>query len=941
MRLAFIGSRTSINLCGKAVPGAEDRQRKIPGFDQDLFSRSHVLCIGAGGITSQIAPTLVRKGIGRITLLDDDVVEPSNLNRQRFYIDVGEIYVTFDANTYELHFPNGSFWTMGCVSASSEPDSGVMYPTLMEDTNGNQILIRYNAASGANWTNSSSRISEIEDVRAINNGGGDYQTYVFTYSSTLYGGIPHLLSIANTIGTSEAYTFAYPSSQTLAAPFSPYTSLGGVQILGSVTTQGINTATQFTYVANSNGTTTGELLDATLPYGGYLSYNYDTVTYTSGVSYREVASRVLSKDGTSGSATTYAFSHESTPGAYVRQYTIIDDPGGVGEKYWAFGQSGITQGLLTTYQGRSRPGPVALQESDLTWSQDSAGNSYIGTAVQKMDPGKSYEQDKRTDQALDTHGNVTQTLLYNFGNTTTPALTYNYTYLSSSSYTNLYIFNRLTQATVTSGNNVTTLVSNSYDQGSLSYPNGLSGFSGGNTPREIDPSYTNSGGPTTRGNLTTSTTPDSSKTTTYDYTGNPISVTTNAVQMNVTNTTTNNYAAPMVLSAGSLSQTIAYNPSMTPQSSTGQNGDTTTMTYDIYGRPTGATSPYGATSTITYNNAPYSSTNQATSKATIDGRWTQNMLDGLGRTVLTQSGDASGANTQAESVYGSCGCSPFGKLIQQAMPHAPGGTPAYTTYTYDGIGRTLSVQAPDGASTTSYIYAGNQVQVTDPAGKLKIFTMDAFGNVVTVYEPDPAHPTTAYYITNYGYDVLNNLTQVSMTRPTGTQTRSFTYNGHQILTATNPENGTVTYTYNTQNKVSKLVDQKGQAVVYSYDSQARLTEIQRYPQGTSGSEDACQRETYSYDTNPYNSTFSQNASGRLTAVQYYGGYNNGSTNCNTMFTEMYNYMKPSAIVAKQLQVTRNSSTAVLEADYTYDTEGRMITVHILPLPCPRRLGHRR
>ena len=50
-----------------------------------------MLCIGAGGIISQIAPTLVRKGIGRITLLDHDIVEASNLNRQRFYIkDVGE-----------------------------------------------------------------------------------------------------------------------------------------------------------------------------------------------------------------------------------------------------------------------------------------------------------------------------------------------------------------------------------------------------------------------------------------------------------------------------------------------------------------------------------------------------------------------------------------------------------------------------------------------------------------------------------------------------------------------------------------------------------------------------------------------------------------------------------------------------------------------------------
>jgi molybdopterin/thiamine biosynthesis adenylyltransferase len=86
-----IGSRTSIKLRGEAIPGAEDRQRKIPGFDQEIFSRSQVLCVGAGGIISQIAPTLVRKGIGRITLLDHDVVEASNLNRQRFYArDIGQ-----------------------------------------------------------------------------------------------------------------------------------------------------------------------------------------------------------------------------------------------------------------------------------------------------------------------------------------------------------------------------------------------------------------------------------------------------------------------------------------------------------------------------------------------------------------------------------------------------------------------------------------------------------------------------------------------------------------------------------------------------------------------------------------------------------------------------------------------------------------------------------
>jgi molybdopterin/thiamine biosynthesis adenylyltransferase len=91
MKPAFTASRTSIRLRGKAVPGAEDRQRKIAGFDQEVFSKSSVLCVGAGGLISHIAPTLVRKGIGRITLLDDDLVEASNFNRQRFYTkDIGK-----------------------------------------------------------------------------------------------------------------------------------------------------------------------------------------------------------------------------------------------------------------------------------------------------------------------------------------------------------------------------------------------------------------------------------------------------------------------------------------------------------------------------------------------------------------------------------------------------------------------------------------------------------------------------------------------------------------------------------------------------------------------------------------------------------------------------------------------------------------------------------
>lgn len=85
MHPAFINSPTSIELLGHVIDGADDRQHQIPGFDQEFFSAAHALCIGAGGLISNIAPALARKGIGALTFFDDDRVEPSNLNRQRFF----------------------------------------------------------------------------------------------------------------------------------------------------------------------------------------------------------------------------------------------------------------------------------------------------------------------------------------------------------------------------------------------------------------------------------------------------------------------------------------------------------------------------------------------------------------------------------------------------------------------------------------------------------------------------------------------------------------------------------------------------------------------------------------------------------------------------------------------------------------------------------------
>ena len=59
-------------------------QAQVAGFDLVAYQAAHIVMVGAGGIGSHVAAALLRKGIGRLTLLDDDRVERKNLTRQLF-----------------------------------------------------------------------------------------------------------------------------------------------------------------------------------------------------------------------------------------------------------------------------------------------------------------------------------------------------------------------------------------------------------------------------------------------------------------------------------------------------------------------------------------------------------------------------------------------------------------------------------------------------------------------------------------------------------------------------------------------------------------------------------------------------------------------------------------------------------------------------------------
>jgi tRNA A37 threonylcarbamoyladenosine dehydratase len=68
---------------GEDPPAWQERTALLVGKDAVAkFASAHVLVVGLGGVGSWAAEFLVRAGIGRLTLVDGDVITPGNRNRQ-------------------------------------------------------------------------------------------------------------------------------------------------------------------------------------------------------------------------------------------------------------------------------------------------------------------------------------------------------------------------------------------------------------------------------------------------------------------------------------------------------------------------------------------------------------------------------------------------------------------------------------------------------------------------------------------------------------------------------------------------------------------------------------------------------------------------------------------------------------------------------------------
>ena len=175
------------------------------------------------------------------------------------------------------------------------------------------------------------------------------------------------------------------------------------------------------------------------------------------------------------------------------------------------------------------------------------------------------------------------------------------------------------------------------------------------------------------------------------------------------------------------------------------------------------------------------------------------------------------------------------------------------TETFSGSG----LPAPWGsnASSTGIVQTDidtNATTVTDQAGKLRRSITNGIGQLIRVDEPNSSNQlgavTAPNQDTNYTYDTLNNLTTVTQ----GVQTRTFAYNSlSRLLSAANPESGTVNYLYDNNGNLTQKTDARSIQTNYLYDALNRVTQ-RSYT-------DSTPIVNYTYD----NLT---NAKGRLTKV---------------------------------------------------------------------------
>lgn len=115
-----------------------NRQIILKQFDfegQEALKQSSILVLGAGGLGCAASQYLATAGVGKLTLIDDDVVELSNLQRQVLHTDadIGKKKVESAADSLKSLNPHLTVETIGRRLSDSELSALVSSHTLVLD----------------------------------------------------------------------------------------------------------------------------------------------------------------------------------------------------------------------------------------------------------------------------------------------------------------------------------------------------------------------------------------------------------------------------------------------------------------------------------------------------------------------------------------------------------------------------------------------------------------------------------------------------------------------------------------------------------------------------------------------------------------------------------------------------------------------------------------
>ena len=250
---------------------------------------------------------------------------------------------------------------------------------------------------------------------------------------------------------------------------------------------------------------------------------------------------------------------------------------------------------------------------------------------------------------------------------------------------------------------------------------------------------------------------------------------------------------------------------------TGPNGITTTWSYDGFGRKVNETRADGTQTNVAFSLCDASCPSRANYYVSLAKYYVVTSSAGsptsyayfdiLNREMRVQVQGFDGRLITKDTFYDS-----LGRVDRVTKPYYDGGSPLYSRYQYDALGRIKVITAPD-SSTQQMAYNGLTTTATNALGQTETKTKNSQGQLVSVRD-------NLGYLISYQYDPFSNLTKT--TDPKG-NVISLTYDlrGRKIGMV-DPDMGTWTYTYNVLGELIQQKDTKLQTVNMSYDLLGRM-----------------------------------------------------------------------------------------------------------------------